>query len=108
MKKIEHPNQGHLVSDYVVDGVSRVYSLGSNVCVVFESSTGIETANSILKNECLRLVIPMTELNKIYESFGDICNAFVEIKSQDNSLVTESEVEINKKETLSQPFVVGN
>lgn len=68
MKKIEYPNSGHLLTDYFVDGISRVYEHEENIVIILETPTGIETPNSILKNESIRLVIPKNQFNKFYES----------------------------------------
>lgn len=72
MKKIEYPNRGHVVSDYFIDGISRVYEHEENVIMILESPTGLETPNSILKNECVRLIIPKNQFNKFYESIVSI------------------------------------
>lgn len=68
MKKIEYPNRGHLLSDYFVDGISRVYEHEGNLIITLESPTGIETPNAILKNECVRLVIPKSQFNEFAKS----------------------------------------
>lgn len=72
MKKIEHPNRGHLLTDYFVDGISRVYEHEENIVMTLESPTGIETPHAILKNECVRLVIPKSQFNKFFESIVTI------------------------------------
>jgi hypothetical protein len=72
MKNIEYPNRGHLLSDYFIDGISRVYEHEGNIIMTLESPTGIETPNSILKNECLRLVIPKSKFNIFHKSILDI------------------------------------
>jgi hypothetical protein len=72
MKKNEYPNRGHLVSDYFVDGISRVYEHEENILMVLESPTGIETPNSIIKNECVRIIIPKSQFHKFYESIVTI------------------------------------
>ncbi len=76
MKKNEYPNRGHLVSDYFVDGISRVYEHEENIMMVLESPTGIETPNSILKNECVRIIIPKNQFNKFCESIVTIQESF--------------------------------
>lgn len=68
MRKVEYPNRGHLLSDFLVDGISRMYEHEGNVVVTLESPTGIETPNAILKNECVRLIIPKSQFNKFSES----------------------------------------
>lgn len=108
MKKIDHPNQGHLVPDYFVDGIARVYATGASIAIVFETPTGIETHNAILKNECLRLVVPIANLEKLYQNLGDICNAFVSKEKQANVSIVESHNTEKNKEILSQPFMVGD
>ena len=72
MKQTEYPNRGHLLSDYFIDGISRAYEHAGNIVVTLESPTGIETHNSILKNECVRLIIPKNEFHKFYESISII------------------------------------
>jgi hypothetical protein len=72
MKKIEYPNRGHLLSDYFVDGISRVYEHEGNLIITLESPTGIETPNAILKNECVRLVIPKSQFNEFAKSIVTI------------------------------------
>lgn len=72
MKKFEYPNRGHLVPDYFIDGISRVYEHEENILIVLESPTGIETPNAILKNECVRITIPKSQFNKFYESIVTI------------------------------------
>ncbi len=67
MKKIEYPNRGHLITDYFVDGISRVYEHSENIVITLESPTGLETPNAILKNECVRLIIPKSEFNKFHD-----------------------------------------
>lgn len=76
MKKVEYPNRGHLLSDYFVDGISRVYEHEENIVMTLESPTGIETPNAILKNECVRLIIPKSQFNKFYESIITIQEQF--------------------------------
>lgn len=53
MKNIEYPNRGHVLSDYFVDGISRVYEHEGNIVITLESPTGIETPNAILKMNVL-------------------------------------------------------
>lgn len=72
MKKIENPNRGHLLSDYFVDGISRVYEYEENIVMILESPTGIETPTAILKNECVRIIIPKKQFQKFYESIATI------------------------------------
>ncbi len=72
MKKTEYPNRGHVLSDYFVDGISRVYEHEENIVIILESPTGIETPNSILKNECVRLIIPKNQFNQLYKSIVTI------------------------------------
>jgi len=74
MKKVEYPNRGHLLSDYLVDGISRVYEHEENVVMILESPTGIETPNAILKNECVRLVIPKSQFHEFSKSIVTIQN----------------------------------
>ena len=76
MKKIEHPNRGHLLVDYFVDGISRVYEHHENLVITLDSPTGIETPNSILKNECVRIIIPKNQFNKFCESIVTIQESF--------------------------------
>ncbi len=72
MRKIEYPNRGHLLSDYFFDGISRVYEHENNMIITLESPTGIETPNAIIKNECVRLIIPKSQFNEFYESIKSI------------------------------------
>ncbi len=72
MKNIEYPNRGHLLPDYFVDGISRVYEQDGNMVVILETPTGLETHNSILKNESLRLIIPKSQFYNFYKSITAI------------------------------------
>ncbi len=72
MKKNEYPNRGHLLTDYFIDGISRVYEHEENVLIILETPTGIETPNAILKNENVRLIIPKKQFNNFYESIATI------------------------------------
>ena len=88
MKKIEYPNRGHLLSDYLVDGISRVYEHEGNVVMILESTTGIETPNAILKNECVRLVIPKNQFHQFSNSITTIENqlGFKEVATNEKTL----------------------
>lgn len=108
MKKIDHPNQGHLVPDYFVDGIARVYATGASIAIVFETPTGIETHNAILKNESIRLIVPIDQLEALHKNFGDICNAF-QLKDKKDVLPVVNTGKIERKnDKLSSPFVVGD
>jgi hypothetical protein len=93
MKKIENPNRGHLLSDYFVDGISRVYEHGENIVMILESPTGIETSTSILKNECARIIIPKNQFNKFYESV-----AIIHEKSNFKEVIKEETLEPTQKD----------
>ena len=76
MKKVEYPNRGHLIPDYFIDGISRVYEHEENLIIILETPTGLETPNAILKNECARLIIPKNQFDKFYKSIVKIQENF--------------------------------
>lgn len=90
MKKIEYPNRGHLLADYFVDGISRVYEHSENVVITLESPTGLETPNAILKNECVRLIIHKSDFNKFYDEVALIKEKLNFTEVIVNKVVTES------------------
>lgn len=108
MKKVEYPNRGHLIADYLVDGVARAYQVGGLVSVVLESPIGIETTNAVLKNESVRLLIPLESIKTLSDNFKDVHEAF-SLKS-----ITQPESETkgisssDVKEVLSNAFIVSN
>lgn len=75
MKKNKYPNQGHVVVDHLVDGVSRAYTDGSNLILVVESPTGIESPDEVYKNEVARLVIPMNACGQFLKNIKDAVEA---------------------------------
>jgi hypothetical protein len=108
MKKIEYPNRGHLISDYLVDGVARAYQIGGMVSVVMESPTGIETPNANLKNESVRLLIPLESLKTLSDNFKDIQEAFALQKLKQPELEKKGISASEVKEVLSNAFFIGN
>lgn len=74
MKKSGYPNRGHLLNDFYVTGISRAYLDEQNLMLVFESPTGIETPNEILKNEVARFVIPISVAGKISSDLSEAIN----------------------------------
>jgi len=65
MKKIIYPNEGHPVQDYYIDGINRVFEDNGNLIITLESISGIESHDSIYKNEIARLIIPISCAEKI-------------------------------------------
>ncbi len=96
MKKIEYPNRGHLVVDYFVDGISRVYEHYENIVMTLESPTGIETPNSILKNESVRIIIPKSQFNEFSKSIVSV-NENLNFKE---AVTIESVPETTKKDKI--------
>ena len=76
MKNVEYPNRGHLIPDFFIDGISRVYEQDANLIIIFDTPTGLETHNAILKNECIRLIIPKNQFDKFYKSIVKIKENF--------------------------------
>ena len=97
MKKDTFPNQGHLVPDYFVDSINRIYIEENSLMIVFATPTGIEDAKCNYKNECLRLIIPLSKanflLNNINEAFEELeINKNLskeEVKSSKNNITNE-------------------
>jgi len=105
VKKIEYPNRGHLLSDYFIDGISRVYEHEENIVITLESPTGIQTPDTILKNECVRLVIPKSQFNKFFKSIARI-NEQLDFKEVTEDKPTKN---IDKKEIfLGSAFKVSD
>lgn len=112
MKKTDYPNLGHLVPDIFVDGIARVYQVGGSVALVLESPTGIETHSSILKNEVVRLIVPMGALKNFHDSIGNVCEAFTANSSAiipvNQPLQDENQNVTKKNEHLGSAFLVGD
>lgn len=70
MKKVEYPNRGHLIPDYFIDGISRVYEHEGNLIIILETPTGLETPNAA------RLIIPKNQFDKFYKSIVKIQENF--------------------------------
>ena len=81
MKKTVWPNQGHPVKEVFVDEVARAFSNDDCLFIVFGGLTGIETSDSILKNEVVRLVVPLRDANKL---FLDLAQAALELVPNDS------------------------
>ena len=100
MKKSGYPNRGHLLSDFYVTGISRAYRDAQNLMLVFESPTGIETPNEILKNEVARFVIPVSVAEKMSSDLTEAVNKLIEHE-------IEEQVEIVQDQDMANKEVLG-
>ncbi|MFT6218550.1 MAG: hypothetical protein ACJA2Y_001412 [Cycloclasticus pugetii] len=103
MKKISHPNQGHVIPDYYVDGINRVFEDEGNLVLTFDSITGIETHDTIIKNEVLRLIISKRSAMLLTKELGVLTHEFV--KNTDTSVSETKKSDLNESiERLGVPF----
>ena len=107
MKKIEHPNRGHLVPDLMISGIARAFELDENISIVLDSDTGIETPDSILRNEVVRLIISKKNLSELIHNLQLIQQSFPSANNQTKEPQPESKIDAKKNETLGKSFPVS-
>jgi hypothetical protein len=106
MKKEKYPNQGHVVPDFYINGISRSYFDHGNLVFVVESSTGLESHDSIYRNEIARLIIP-TELAKKFLDDVDLSVSELIPSGQIQKKHQEEVILVAEEDRLGAPFDVS-
>lgn len=106
MKKIEHPNRGHLVPDIIVSGIARAFEMDDNISIVLDSNTGIETPDSILRNEVVRLIISKKNLSELIHDLELIQQNFPSTENPPIETPPEQKTDDRKNEKLGKSFSV--
>ncbi len=105
MKKEIYPNQGHVVPDFYINGFSRSYLDHGNLVFVVDSSTGLESHDSIYRNEVARLIIPIELATKFLNDLGSAVSELVPSDFvHDNN--KDEEVVVTEEDRLGSPFDV--
>lgn len=103
-------NQGHSIQEIYLDEISRVYVESGNLFIVAGAITGIETESEIIKNERIKLIIP---LDSAVNFMDNLNQAFSVLTAQiDSDIVAKRVVEVvpeskDQGEFLGKPFKVG-
>lgn len=103
-------NQGHSIEEVYLDEINRVYIESGNLFVVAGAITGIETENEIIKNERIRLIIP---LDSAINFMANLNQAVSVLTSHMNSDIVPPEIiesppeTKNQQKVLGKPFTVG-
>ena len=106
MKKSVWPNQGHPVTEAFVDEVTRAFSSQDCVFIVLGNETGIETPDSVIKNEIVRLVVPKHSAAKFFQDLAMAASELVSDTAENCPVVgepsAESEVHLGSPLSFSQ------
>ena len=93
MKKSVWPNQGHPVTEAFVDEVARAFSSQDCVFIVLGCETGIETPDTVMKNEVVRLVVPKHAAVKVFQDLAMAASELVQDKTENSHLFVEPAIE---------------
>lgn len=84
-------NQGHLIDDIFIDEINRVYIEGGNLFLVAGASTGIETEKESIKNEKVRLIIPVEAVGKFNLDFNKAVSMLIQHPQPTHSIIDDSD-----------------